>query len=227
MPFDQTTILEVYPPTRVFGGWKISWVTASPGLVSQVYVNKKLSYHGYATEFVLATSSSKSRIDIGTVDVGEDTTDFSSDLDPAPETRVTFSWLGGLWEASDLSGFRIYGESTPGSGISYLLPLGDIQAYPEGLETDGFGMGGFGSGGFGSASALYTWTSEPLRVSGIWNYAIVPYDKLGNEGAAALVSQAVTVAPGPPSRLGTGDRMDYSYSPTTHKATLTWGASES
>ncbi|MDE2101005.1 MAG: hypothetical protein KGL39_27410 [Patescibacteria group bacterium] len=224
MSFSQATITEVFPPKPVMGGLQITWTSSSPvGTVFQVYVNRALAWSGTDRSKVLQIPENAS-IDIGTVGFGEASTDFSADLPAIPETRVTLTWQGGLWEGSDLVGFRIYGEATAGGGIDYTHPLADMQAYAEGAVTDGYGLGGYGMGGFGSASGTYSWTSGPYT-TGTWHFAVKPYDVTGNEGTAVTGSQFVQAPPGPPARFADGTRLHYTYSATTHKATLTWNAS--
>jgi hypothetical protein len=225
MSFDPTTITEVYPPKRSGAGVKIAWESSSPaGTIFQVYINRTRAWSGAERSVTLHVPAGAS-IDIGAVEPGEALTDFSASLSAIPETRVTLTWTGGLFEGSDLSGFRVYGESHPGGGIDYTAPLGDIQAYVEGAESDGFGMGGFGEGGFGASAGSYSWTSTPLT-GGTWNFVVVPYDMIGNEGEAAAISQTVIAPPGPPKRDGDGSRLTYTYDPETYKATLNWLESE-
>ena len=63
-----------------------------------------------------------------------------------------------------------------------------MPAYTAGVITDGFGYGGFGDGGFGEAAGSYSWTSGALT-SGVWNFAVVPFDTAGNEGTGATTTR--------------------------------------
>ena len=225
MSLDLTTITEVHPPRPSGAGVLIAWESTSPaGTIFQVYVNRVRAWSGTERSVTLHIPAGAS-IDIGAVGADERLTDFSSSLESIPETRVTLTWTGGLFEGSDLSGFRVYGESHPGGGIDYTTSLGDLQAYAEGAESDGFGMGGFGEGGFGSAGGSYSWTSLPLS-GGTWHFAVVPYDMTGNEGDSATIAATVIAPPGPPKRNADGVRLTYDYDSSSYQATLNWLESE-
>lgn len=225
MAFSQTNITGVTYKDVPGGNVKITWTSSSPaGTVFQAYVNRSLIWSGTTRTTTLKLSPGDS-VDIGEVGAGEGNDDFSGSLPTTPETRVRLEWLGGFWEGLDLAGWRVYGEAEPGGGIDYDTPLADIQAYVEGSETDGYGYGEFDGGGFGYASGNYSWTSDPYT-SGLWAFAVVPYDRIGNEGTGATITKAVLAPPGPPSRLASGNRVDLEYSPSTHQVTLTWGESE-
>ena len=73
----------------------------------------------------------------------------------------------------------IYQSSAANAPVSYAAPVANLAAYPGGWISDGFGQGGYGQGGFGRAASSYQWTSDPLS-SGVWQFAVVPYDKAGN-----------------------------------------------
>ncbi len=150
------------------------------------------------------------RIDIGTVDSGEEQTSFVGSLPSAPTRRVQLTWQSGTYKGIDLAGYRVYGEPTPGGGIDFTSPLSDLTAYPAGILTDGFGLGGFGAGGWGQAASTLSWTSDPLA-GGSWQFAVVPYDDAGNEGAAQTATVAISAPPRAPAPFtGTTTRLQYS-----------------
>ena len=169
---------------------------------------------------------------VGTVDPGEELTDFSDDLPAQQGTgdRARLTWQGGTWEeesppGSGLDHFNIYHETTAGGGINYAIVRDTVAAYTPGIETDGYGYGGFGDGGYGAASATYWWTSGQLT-NGTWLFAVKAQDVAGNESLVQTVSVTISRPPEPPARDGkTGLRLTVSYSSGTGKATLNWNAS--
>ncbi len=210
MAFSQTTITSVNPP--VYSGFQVflSWTTTSPaGTWFQIYLNESLAWWGQTTQATLILGGAGPiRVDIGTVDAGEEQTDFSADLPAAPARRAELSWLGGTFEAADIAGFRVYGSDTAGGSVDMSRVLADITAYPSGILTDGYGFGGFGYGGFGQAAGTYTWISDPLT-RGTWNYAVVPYDSAGNAGTPATTSVAINCPPLEPALFGDNTRLHY------------------
>lgn len=250
MAFDQTTITSIGQPTYSGGLMFVSWTTTSPsGTWFQVYLDQELSWFGQTTSTRLPVpTASPVRIDVGAVLPGEEQTDFSSSLPAAALKFAELTWIGGLWEAMDLAGFKVYGSDGPttfsaggfgddgfGDGgfgvggaaeIDFTNELADITAYPGGLTMDGFGLGGFGLGGFGLSSSSYTWISGPLT-SGVWEFAVLPYDAAGNLGEARFTSVTICVPPGAPGLFSDGTRLHYFYSALTHAVTLTWNPPES
>jgi hypothetical protein len=238
MAFSQATITGINPP--VYSGFQVylSWTTSSPaGTWFQVYLDDALAWWGQTTTATLVLGSTgPTRVDIGTVDPGEEQTDFSADLAAAPARRAELSWLGGTFEGADIAGFRVYETTSAtlyGSGMFGAGPYGgislgtlevDITAYPSGIVTDGFGFGGFGYGGFGSAAGTYSWISDPLA-NGTYYYAVVPYDSAGNLGTPAVTSLVIAGPPAPPALFGDGLRLHYTYNPSNHEVTLLWNAS--
>jgi hypothetical protein len=227
--FDQSSIIEVKPPVWDGSALHLEWrSTAAIGTVFQVYVARALVWHGTSTWVAIPMPSSRVRIDIGTVGPGEATTDFSAKLPTAPQNRAQLSWLGGSYldptGNDDVSGFQVYGEVQPGSGIDYNCPLAEICAYPGGILTDGFGLGGYGQGGFGRAASVYTWTSQALQ-SGTWTFAIVSLDAAGNKGIPAATTIAIQGPPRPPAAFPDGSRLQYTYNPEARTVTLFWQAS--
>jgi hypothetical protein len=89
MAFSQATILDLSPPqvrgSQVF----LSWSSSSPsGTWFQVYINRRLAWSGQRLWTWVLIPAGPVRIDIGAVDAGEQSTDFSSSLSPAPARRV-------------------------------------------------------------------------------------------------------------------------------------------
>ena len=168
--------------------------------------------------------TSISRIDIGTVSSSDSQTNFQAELSPAPVRRATLSWLGGTFQSSDIAGFHVYGEPTPGAGIDYTTVLDVVPAYVAGIITDGFGYGGFGQGGFGQSAGSYTWTSPPLS-AGTWNWGIKSFDFAGNEGAAQTAAVTICAPPLPPAPFASPTGLQYSYTSSTSQVTLAWNAS--
>jgi len=134
------------------------------------------------------------------------------------------NWLGGTYEGADIAGFHVYGEPSPGAGIDYTAILGTVPAYTAGIITDGYGYGGFGQGGFGESAGSYSWTSGVLT-SGTWHWGVRPYDVAGNEGTAQTAAVAITAPPLEPAAFADRERLHYTYSHATFKATLNWNAS--
>ena len=226
MPFDQSTIIEVKPPVWDGSAVHLEWTsTAPPGTAFQVYLGRRLVWHGTAQWASLAMPRTRQRIDIGAVGPGEETTNFADVLPAAAHQRARLSWLGGSYldpsGNDDLAGFRVYGETKPGGGIDYTRPLAEISAYPGGIVTDGHGLGGFGQGGFGRASSSYQWTSQALG-AGTWSFAVVSVDAAGNLGTPTLTTSTITSPPRPPAAFADGSRLKYTYDPATRTVTLTW-----
>jgi hypothetical protein len=239
MGFSQSTITGINPP--IYGGPVVflSWLTTSPdGTWFQVYINNALSWWGQTTSArITLGTGGPDRVDIGTVDDGEEQTDFSSSLPAAPARRAQLTWLGGTFEGADIAGFKVYQSAAsitygsggfgggPFGGTSLVALEADITAYPSGISTDGFGLGGFGLGGFGAAASTYTWTSDPLT-NGTWYYAVVPYDSAGNLGDPVVTSVAIAAPPLPPALYADGKtRLTDSYNFSLKEITLNWNAS--
>lgn len=226
MSFSQATIVEVYPPAWTGSAVHLEWTSTSPsGTVFQVYVDRRLAWHGTSRWVNLPMPTSRVRFDVGTVGPAEATTDFSAALPATPQNRARLSWLGGTYLTADggddLMGFRVYGEPTPGGGIDFTNPRTEIVAYPGGILNDGFGLGGFGQGGFGRSASAYSWTS-PSLARGTWSFAIVPFDFAGNEGTPTTAEATINAPPTPPPPDADGNRLTYSYDPTNRQVTLNW-----
>jgi hypothetical protein len=106
--------------------------------------------------------------------------------------------------------------------------IDSVVAYPGGWINDGFGKGGFGGGGFGRSATLYEWESRPLT-SGVWQFAVVPFDKAGNlQSSPPTVSLTITAAPRPPALDANGNRLNSTYAGSSNpQLTLNWLASPS
>jgi hypothetical protein len=211
MAFSQSTITQVFPPQRRGGQVYLCWSASSPtGTWFQVYLNQQLAWSGQRLWAWVPVPSGPVRIDVGTVDSGEEQTSFVGSLPSAPTRRVRLTWQSGTYKGIDLAGYRVYGEPTPSAGIDYTSPLSDLTAYPAGILTDGFGLGGFGAGGWGQAASTFSWISNPLA-GGSWQFAVVPYDEAGNEGAAQTVTVAISAPPRAPAPFAsTTTRLQYS-----------------
>jgi hypothetical protein len=231
MPFDQSSITEVLPPVWDASVLQIEWISTAPlGTVFQVYINRVLTWHGTSRWVSITMPKSQVRIDIGAVLPAEATTDFSSLLPVAPSPYALLSWMGGSYldptGNDDVTGFRVYGASSPGGSIDMTSPMAKIPAYPGGIITDGFGLGGFGQGGFGRAASNYSWTS-PYLDSGIWSFAVVSVDAAGNAGAPAVTSVSISAPPRPPAAFADGSRLRCTYNQKNQTVTLYWQASPS
>jgi hypothetical protein len=228
MAWSQATITSVAPPIQYGTSLLLSWTSTSPfGTNYQVYVDRKLMWYGHGlSTAVPIPPNGVSRIDIGTVGVGESQIDFSADLTPAPQRFAELSWLGGTFESAAIAGFNIYSSVTAGGGVNYTAAVGTVTAYTAGIVTDGFGYGGFGEGGFGESAGAYGWTSGTLT-DGAWTFGVVPFDTAGNLGPTTEVVIDIMAPPFEPPFFsdGTGTRLHYTYNPSNFEATLTWLAS--
>ncbi len=211
MPFSQLTITQVFPPKLGGSQVYLSWASSSPaGTWFQLYINQQLAWFGQRLWAWVPIPSGPVRIDIGTAGPGEEQTSFVNSLPSAPTRRVQLTWKSGTYKGIDLAGYRVYGAPTPGGGIDFTSPLADITAYPAGINSDGFGLDGFGQGGWGQAASTISWTSNPLA-GGSWQFAVVPYDEAGNEGAAQTATVTVSAPPRAPAPFaGTTSRLQYS-----------------
>lgn len=210
MAFSQSTITEVFPPEIRWGQVYVSWSASGPAETwFQIYINQQLAWYGQHLWSWVPIPSGPVRIDIGTVDSGEQQTSWTLSLPAAPSRRAMLTWQSGTYRGVDLVGFRIYGEPVPGGGIDFTTPLSDITAYPAGILTDGLGLGGYGAGGWGQAASVYSWTSGPLA-GGSWQFAVVPYDRAGNEGIAQEATVVIIAPPRAPAPFaGTTIRLRY------------------
>jgi hypothetical protein len=225
MAFSQSTITSVNRPVQHGPQLLISWTSSSPaGTIFQVYADRQLSWSGTGRMCSIPVPVATSRIDVGTVGLGEAQTNFATSLPPAPTRTVTLQWLGGTYLDTRIAGFHVYGEPAAGAGIDYTTILATVPAYTAGIITDGFGYGGFGQGGFGSSAATYSWTSPPLS-TGTWHWAVKPFDSAGNEGSGQVTAVALSMPPQPPAPFCDGTRLHYTYSSATGQAELAWNPS--
>lgn len=226
MAFDQSPITAVVarPDAREL---LVSWTsTAAAGTVYQVYLNNVLTWHGTTTFAHLPMPSGRNTaISVGTVGSSEAETDFSADLPALTQPSKLLSWEGGTFLGSDISGFRIYGSASAGGAVDYTKILSTIPAYPAGVKTDGYGLGGYGHGGYGRSASVYSWRTPTLG-NGTWTFAVVAYDKAGNQLASpTTVAFTIAAAPRPPAVNSANQRLTFSYDATSHVATLNWLAS--
>ncbi len=210
MAFSQSSITQVYPPQICGGQVYLSWETSSAaGSWWQVYVNQQLAWSGLRLWTWVPIPSGPVRIDIGTVNAGEEYVSFAGSLPTAPTRRAQLTWQSGTYTGVDLSGFRVYGADEPGGVIDYTTVLADITAYPAGIVTDGFGFGGFGASSFGQSASSYSFTSEPLA-AGSWSFTVVPFDSAGNPGSPMTTGITIVAPPRMPATFaGTTTRLQY------------------
>lgn len=228
MPFSQAAITSVAPPTFEQGLMTLSWVSTAPaGTWYQIYINLKLVWDGQITTDVTVAvpSGPVNSCDIGTVAAGEQLTDFSSTI-AGSNLFATLTWLGGSFESPDLVGFYVYQGLVAGGAVSFVKPVATIQAYPQGIVADGYGYGGYGQGGYGQSAGAYKWTSAALA-SGMWNFAVSPFDSAGNIGTPRTCSVPISAPPLEPAANAAGARLTYIYNPTLREVTLDWLASPS
>lgn len=227
MAFDQSTITGGPVCVPCGRDFLIVWsCSATPPVTYQVYLDRRLYWTGNVTRtrIIISNDGGNHEIHVGTCLASESHSDLSSSL-PAPVggtgTRASFTWLGGTFLDSDISGFFIFQGSAPGVAASTSsVPVASVAAYPGGIITDGFGLGGFGQGGFGQAASSYSFTSVPLS-AGTWDFAIVAVDAAGNFGSVTTASATINGPPLPPLIVN-GQRVNYTYSASTHEATLSW-----
>lgn len=217
----------------------ISWNSPAPeGTNFQVYVDRRLSWVGTSRRCHVPIPGGGGRrnvwVDVGTVGAAETRRDFSSSLASVGSGGgvVRLSWLGATYldpsGLGNVQGFRVYRSPSPGLPVDMASPVDEVPAYPGGWVSDGFGLGGFGLGGFGFSGTPYVWTTAGLP-GGVWRFAVVPFDKAGNNrGGGQTAAITIAAAPRPPAPSPGGSRLTYSYSgPGTRQVTLTWLASPS
>ena len=212
----------------------VAWSSTLPGgTIFQVYVDRRLSWHGAGGRcHVPLPSGGLGRniwVEVGAVAADEPTRDYSSSL-AAPggrSERARLTWSGGTYldpsGRDDVRGFRIYRSPHAGAAVDLTSVVDTVVAYPGGWINDGYGKGGFGGGGFGRAATLYEWQSPPLG-SGVWRFLVVPFDRAGNprgSGQPAVVE--IRSSPRPPARDADGTRLRSTYAgPSSRYLTLNW-----
>jgi hypothetical protein len=227
MPFSEAAITSILPPTWQGSDLQLSWTSTSPaGTFYQVYINRTLTWWGTSKFAVIVMPPDTITIDIGTVGPGESTLDFSADLPPMPSSRAVLNWFGGTFEELTLSGFFVYGSDAPGGAVDFTTELANISAYT-GPPTDGWDLGPWDVGGWGLDAASYSWESGTLA-SGLWSFAVVPYDSAGNLGTPTTVAVNINSPPIEPAPFaGSTDRLRYVFNSASEEATLTWNSSPS
>ena len=227
MAFSQATITDVVE-SRHDAEVLFSWKSSSPdGTIFQVYIARKLAWHGTARSITLPISTPAGQrvaVDIGTVGSAEGSTDFSGSLPAVPGggARALVTWVGGTYLDPDIAGFKVYQSSVAGGAVNYATPVADVVAYTQGIVTDGWGMGGWGQGGWGASGASYSWTSAPLS-GGTWTFGVKPYDVAGNLGTTQEISVTVAAPPNAPAADANGKRLTYTVA--SGNLTLHWLAS--
>jgi len=233
MAFSQTGITDVRA-TPDGPDLFVAWTSTEPaGTTFQVYVDRRLAWYGASRRcHVPIPAGSLGRnvwIEVGAVGPDDPTRDHSSSL-VAPggrSERAQLSWSGGTYldptGRDDLGGFRVYASPAPGTPVDPTSAVASVAAYPGGWINDGFGKGGFGATGFGRAATPYRWRSGPLA-SGVWQFAVVPFDEAGNaRGVGQVASVTIKAAPRPPAQAPGGPRLTSAYSgPADRRATLQW-----
>lgn len=212
MPFDQSTTFDVRSAPRG-ADLAVYWSSSAPaGTCFQVYVGRRLAWHGQARSTVLPHPSSPCRIEVGAVLASEATRNFSASLPTPPGggSRARLSWLGGRFLSPTILGFHVYAGTVAGGAVSYAAPVDRVAAYPQGVVNDGWNVGPYSQGGYGFAAGTYTWTSDPL-LSGVWNFAVRSFDAAENEGASITWSVTIAGPPQPVARNTSGKRLAYQF----------------
>lgn len=226
MSFDQSSIVD--GPTISPDGQDllVTWTaTDGPGTMFQLYMNGSLAWHGTKRSVRLPWPTGDVRVAVGTVGFDEGSVDYSWLLPSAPADRVLLEWHGGTWQGADLAGFRLYMSTSPGGAVDFATPVATIPATVAGVGLDGWGIFPWGSGRWGKSSVPYSWTSDRLA-SGVWTFAVAPFDLAGNQqGSPLSVSATVASPPRPPAADASGARLSYTLNPATRVPTLTWLAS--
>ncbi len=209
--FSEQLITSVFPPVQYGSQIFVSWTSnAPPGTWFQVYSGGALQWYGRSKSATIQVTGSPMRVDIGTVQPGQQQIDYSGTFSLPPKRYAILNWLGGTYESPDIAGFNVYGAHGPGGPIDFTKPVAKVPAYTGGRATEGFGSGQFGSGGFGLSSASFTWKSGPLR-SGIWPWAITPYDRAGNLGTTTTTSVTIQVPPLEAAAFPDQSHLHYTY----------------
>ncbi len=221
--FSEAAILAVYPPEQVGAQWYFSWLSvAPPGTWYQLYVDQQLVWAGQSTSALVPVPPGVQRINIGTVGAANAWVSYVASLPAAPDRFAMLTWEGGLFESPSLAGFYVYQSEPPGGSVDYTTPAATIASAPSGIATGGYGMGDFGGGGFGASSGTFTWTSAALT-SGVWTFAVVPFDSFGNSGPTRVVELGIEVPPLEPAPFSDGSKLHYTYA--SDIITLNWNAS--
>jgi hypothetical protein len=195
---------------RVGSELQISWVSSAPsGTSYQIYLNHVLVWSGEETTALLPWPSGPIDADVGTVEPGEEAVDFSSTLPAVTAEYCELQWTGGtsLDTGDGVAGFKIFGSPAAGQSISYATAIGSVMVDQS------------------EPTAPYAWTSGPLT-TGVWQFAVVPFDLAGNLSSDhETASVTVAAPPAPPAPNDQGIRLTYTFDPATGIATLHWLAS--
>ncbi len=228
MPFDDSVITDIRPPVYrpELGGVLLQWSSSAPaGTIYQVYVARRLVWHGKAKRCVVPPPAAKSRIDIGAVDRDERQINFASTLPANYDDRAELAWIGGTFldptGEDTVVGFNVYASAAAGEGVDYDTRIASVPVYAVGAFSDGYGLGGYGLGGWGRSAASYAWTSGPLT-NGIWTFAILPVDRAGNESAGSEIPITIESPPRAPAVRSDGTRLASTYSVPDTTLTLDW-----
>lgn len=213
MAFTDTTITSIAPPVRLHGGMAyLAWTSSAPaGTWYQVYLDGNLAWYGQTLSTTIPwPPSGTSRIVIGSVASTDDPTVAQpTALPTAPDRRVTLSWQGGSIEGADLAGFHVYASTSPGGTVSYTSPVATIGAFPGGVDPGAtWGAATWGNSPWGASEVSYSWTTGVLD-SGVWSFAVAPFDTAGNEGTAQTTTATIAAPPSPPALFGDGTRLHY------------------
>ena len=183
----------------------VSWPASFTGPI-QVYLNGTRAAT-VTTPFVrLPAPTTEADVEVGTVAVGDELTDYSASLPTIPADRVLLTWAGGSSVAANVALFKVYSSAAPGGAVSMTAPVATVKA-----QTTA-----------GAAAPSYAWTSAPLA-GGVWQFAVVPMDTAGNACASpGTVSVTVSAPPQPTASDSRGVRLHYAFAPSTRVATLTW-----
>jgi hypothetical protein len=216
------------PGTAVLSGRTLAiwWTSSAPaGSRYQVYLNRRLAWWGMETRCELPLPPTRSEVAICAVPVGEERINYAASI-PAGSglcKRPRLTWKGGSY-LGDVDAYRVYGEATPGGGLDYAVPLGEVPASPSGHDADGWGEGGWGEGGWGGSARSYSWLGSPLG-PGTWAFAVKAVDRSGKESTAATTSVVIAGPPRPPEPASDGSRLRYTFNAGTRVASLSWLAS--
>lgn len=230
VPFNPSVVSDLrIDPVPSEPSLHVSWSSTEPGGTPfQLYVNGRLVYAGTRRWTDLPWPDGPIDVEVGTAAPALAETVQTAELTDPPGTgdRALLAWVGGRFldpsGQGDVAGFRVYGESTPGGGISYARPLATLPI-SSGPSLDGFGSGPFGAGGFGQSATRYTWLSDRLA-PGTWSFAVKAFDAAGNESTVASGNVAIAGPPGPPAPFADGLRLHYSYDEITGVVSLAWNA---
>lgn len=213
MAFTTTTITSIAPAVRMPGNLAyVAWTsTAAAGTFFQAYVDGNLIYFGQALSCLIPwPATGTSRIVIGSVaSIDDPSIPQASALPTMPDRRVTLTWQGGTVEGSAIAGFHVYMGTTPGGAVSYTAPVATIGAFPGGVDPGSmWDVPPWDSSPWDASENSYSWTSDTLD-SGVWSFAVAPYDTAGNEGTPQTTTATIAAPPTAPGLFSDGTRLHY------------------